>query len=88
MSVAPKKIYCGMSGREFEKAAGKVKYGLFTRLASHASGRLSGDQFCVYIANRFVVPFLKQEQFVQFAPGELNLGEQVFHASRMKGFRK
>lgn len=40
-------IYCGMSGREFEKAVAstKVKFGLVTRLASHASGRLSGDSF-------------------------------------------
>jgi hypothetical protein len=51
-------IYCGMSGREFEKAVegAKPKYGLVTRLASHASGRFSGDQFCVYVANRLVVP--------------------------------
>jgi hypothetical protein len=43
-------IYCGMSGREYEKAqvSDKKKYGLITRLSSHASGRLSGDQFCVY----------------------------------------
>ena len=47
-------IYCGMSGRKISKAqtAGKTRYGLTTRLASHASGRLSGDQFCVYVANR------------------------------------
>jgi hypothetical protein len=40
-------IYCGMSGREFKKAVatGKVRYGLTTRLAAHASGRLSGNQF-------------------------------------------
>lgn len=43
-------IYCGISCREFEKAtaAGRVRLGLVTRLASHASGRrLSGDQFGV-----------------------------------------
>jgi hypothetical protein len=68
-------IYCGMSGREFEKVvpAEKVKFGLFTRLASHASGRLSGDQFCVYVANRLVIPSLKPEQMTKFATGELNL---------------
>jgi hypothetical protein len=39
-------IYCGMSGRGLEKALGtKPKLGLATRLASHTSGRLSGDQF-------------------------------------------
>jgi hypothetical protein len=68
-------IYCGMSGREFEKgvAAARVRYGLVTRLASPASGRLSGDQFCVYVANRLVIPSLKQEQLVKFATSELNL---------------
>lgn len=47
-------IYCGMSGREFDKAVAyaKVKFGLVTRLASHASGRLSGDQLCAYAAKR------------------------------------
>jgi hypothetical protein len=64
-----------MSGREFEKltASDKAKYGLVTRLASHASGRLSGDQFCVYVANRLVIPSLKPEQLAKFATGELNL---------------
>jgi hypothetical protein len=68
-------IYCGMSGREFEKitASEKVKYGLATRLASHASGRLSGDQFCVYVANRLIIPSLNPEQCVKFATGELTL---------------
>lgn len=68
-------IYCGMSGREFEKAvaAAKPKFGLITRLASHASGRLSGDQFCVYVANRLVIPSITSEQLPLFASGELNL---------------
>ena len=67
-------IYCGMSGRGFEKALGdKAKLGLTTRLASHASGRLSGDQFCVYIANRLVIPGLVPEQLARFADGSLTL---------------
>jgi hypothetical protein len=68
-------IYCGMSGREFEKAqlAQRKKYGLVTRLASHASGRLSGDQFCVYVANRLVLPRLELEQLRKFASGENTL---------------
>ena len=52
-------VYCGMSGREIEKykySNSKKKYGLINRLNSHASGRLSGDQFCVYVANRIVIP--------------------------------
>jgi len=44
-----------MSGREIDTKTKTLpkKYGLVTRLNSHASGRLSGDQLCVYVANRF-----------------------------------
>jgi len=66
-------VYCGMSGRELEKAADKSRYGLVTRLQSHASGRLSGDQFCVYVANRLVIPSLRPEQLSLFRTGELTL---------------
>lgn len=68
-------VYCGMSGRQFENAvsAAKAKFGLITRLASHASGRLSGDQFCVYVANRLVIPSLQHEQLQLFASGDINL---------------
>jgi hypothetical protein len=71
----PTLIYCGLSGREFEKsvASGKVKVGLVTRLASHASGRLSGNQFCVYVAIRLVIPSLTAEQLSKFRTAEINL---------------
>jgi hypothetical protein len=68
-------VYCGMSGREID-SKGKVapkKYGLVTRLKSHASARLSGDQFCVYVANRFVIPALEPEELLLFASGALTL---------------
>ena len=70
-------FYCGMSGRQIEQAIaqGKKKFGLVTRLNSHASGRLSGDQFCVYVANRLVIPELKQNELSKFATGELKLDE-------------
>jgi hypothetical protein len=68
-------VYCGMSGRQFslEVAASGRKYGLYTRLASHAAGRLSGDQFCVYVANRLVLPGLTQDVLPRFGTGELTL---------------
>ena len=66
-------VYCGMSGRGIESASDKRKYGLITRLSSHASGRLSGDQFCVYVANRLVIPQLTPDQLPRFATGELRL---------------
>jgi hypothetical protein len=68
-------IYCGMSGRQFEReaAAKRARFSLVTRLGSHASGRLSGDQFCVYVANRFVIPSLDRAQLERFASGEISL---------------
>lgn len=51
----------------------KKRYGLITRLASHASGRLSGDQFCGYVANRLVVPSLQMDQISAFASGKHTL---------------
>ena len=68
-------IYCGMSGRSIEKQGTKArkKYGLVTRLNSHASGRLSGDQFCVYVANRIIIPNLQVSLLPKFESGDLTL---------------
>ena len=72
-------VYVGMSGRGLaaediaapdEPAKAK---GLWTRLDSHASGRRSGDQFCVYVCDRFVVPHLSPQQQVQIGDGVLSL---------------
>ena len=43
------------------------------RLESHAKGRLSGGQFNVYVANRFLVPSLTAEQQSQMSAGSLTL---------------
>ena len=52
----------------------RKKFGLVTRrLESHAKGKLSGDQFNVYVANRFVVPSLTAEQQSQMSAGSLTL---------------
>ena len=68
-------IYAGMSGRQIEKNRHKRRYGLITRLDSHAKGRLSGDQFNVYVANRLVIPSLDPSQLTQFADGSLTLDQ-------------
>lgn len=47
--------------------------GLWTRLNSHASGRRSGDQFCVYVCDRLVMPQLSREQQAQVGLNELSL---------------
>src|SRR5215467_3174033 len=64
-------IYVGMSGRGItaETIRRNMPQGLYTRLQSHASGRRSGDQFCVYVANRLVLPILSQQDIADIASG-------------------
>lgn len=75
-------VYVGMSGRGLtqaqlaERAAGNPT-GLYTRLASHASGRRSGDQFCVYVADRLVLPTLTRSQIEAIGRGETLLDALV-----------
>ncbi len=72
---ADRLIYAGMSGRAIQpgQPESRASAGLITRLASHASGRLSGDQFCVYVANRLVIPSITPDQLPLFAAGDLRL---------------
>ena len=72
-------VYVGMSGRGLAAEGigapdepAKAK-GLWTRLDSHASGRRSGDQFCVYVCDRFVVACLSGQQQAQIGDGVLSL---------------
>ena len=60
-----------MSGRGItaETARRNTPQEIYTRLQSHASGRRSGDQFCVYVADRLVLPNLVQEDIAAIASG-------------------
>lgn len=77
-------LYAGMAGRSLSaeqiaghrQAASSVK-GLYSRLDSHAQGRRSGDQFCVYVCDRLVLPGLTQLQILQIADGGLSLDRLV-----------
>jgi hypothetical protein len=64
-------IYVGMSGRGItgETTRRNTPQGIYTRLQSHASGRRSGDQFCVYVADRLVLPSLSHEDIAAVASG-------------------
>jgi hypothetical protein len=64
-------IYVGMSGRgiTMETRRRNTHQGIYTRLQSHASGRRSGDQFCVYVADRLVLPALSQDDITAIASG-------------------
>lgn len=67
-------LYAGMSGRGLRLDADDGRRrGLWTRLNSHASGRRSGDQFCVYVCDRFVVPTLTPAQQEELAAATLSL---------------
>jgi hypothetical protein len=68
-------IYVGMSGRGItaDTIPRNSPHGLYTRLHSHWSGRRSGDQFCVYVADRFVLPALSQEDIAAIASGRHEL---------------
>lgn len=81
-------VYVGMSGRGAttqllnEKRSGSKRFGLFTRLGSHASGRRSGDQFCVYVADHLVLPRLSVDQIDAISRKELlfdNLIRKYIH---------
>jgi hypothetical protein len=64
-------IYVGMSGRGITAMTTRrnTPQGIYTRLQSHASGRRSGDQFCVYVADRLVLPTLAQEDIAAISSG-------------------
>jgi len=77
-------IYVGMSGRgaqseDFVVGDGQPAQakGLWTRLGSHASGRRSGDQFNIYICDRFIVPTLTSAQQIQISHGDLLLDQMT-----------
>jgi hypothetical protein len=71
-------LYAGMSGRgarvvDFTVGSDGKAVGCRTRLNSHASGRRSGDQFNVYICDRFIVSALTRDQQQAIASGQLFL---------------
>ena len=76
-------IYVGMAGRGLSEDGARAttenggRKGLADRLASHASGRRSGDQFCVYVADRLVLPGLAADEIAAIGKGALSLDTKV-----------
>lgn len=70
-------LYVGTAGKDLDKAqkSGKNKFGLITRLNSHASGRTAGDQFCSLLSNRIVIPSLTKTQIIKFKEGSVTLDQ-------------
>ncbi len=67
-------VYVGMAGRGGQRSTAST--GPFGRLASHASGRRSGDQFCVYVCDRLVLPGLR-DRLAEVADGSLSLDRET-----------
>jgi hypothetical protein len=64
-------VYVGIAGRNI---TGK---GLHGRLKSHYQGRRSGDQFCVYVGDRYVLPALKAEEREAIGAGTLSMDQKI-----------
>jgi hypothetical protein len=77
----PTFLYVGMAGRGLPSGAHLAPLESFThrnrgltdRLRSHASGRRSGDQFCIYVCDRLVLPTLSPDDLAEAGAGRLNL---------------
>jgi hypothetical protein len=75
-------IYVGISGeklssdkvQEYRLSRSKPS-GLYNRLKAHRSGQRSGDKFCIYICDRYVLPSLSREQILSIASGSLYLDD-------------
>ena len=57
-------------------------------MPSHASGRRSGDQFCVHVADRLVMPVLARDEVEAIAAGRASFDRRLrdFVRDRM-GYR-
>jgi len=77
-----------MSGRSFTgETESNGRAGPWGRLNSHAIGRRSGDQFCVYVADRLVLPTL-HNRIAEIADGSLSLDKATRDYIRANlGFR-
>ena len=72
-----KLLYVSTAGKDLDKAlrSGKTKFGLITRLNSHANGRATGDQFCSLLSNRVIIPSLSNFQMNRFREGSITLDQ-------------
>lgn len=61
-------LYVGMAWSHRDETNPRAT-GVFGRLKSHASGRRSGDQFAVYVCDRFVLPTLTSADMSALARG-------------------
>jgi len=71
--------YVGIAGRSLQSADYQMKSnkkkGLKQRLGTHWKGGLGGDQFCVYVFERFLCDILTTEDLKQMVNKEVTLAE-------------
>ena len=74
-------FYAGMAGRGLTPTQNSQtvsgRKGLWQRLEAHRSGRRSGDQFCVYVADYEIVPSLTPEQLQMIRSRKLKIDHLV-----------
>jgi hypothetical protein len=63
---------------------GSKTTGLRDRLNAHRSGRRSGDQFLVYVFDRFVLPTLSGDVIIAAAAGTGRLDNESMGAVRLR----
>ncbi len=79
-------IYVGIAGDGSERP-GRPR-GLKRRLGQHAKGDRSGDRFCIYVQDRFVLPLLTPADVAAIAARRLSLDALVrAHVRQNLGFR-
>ena len=73
-------IYAGFAGRDGAKG------GFVNRLVHHKRGDRSGDKFCVYVFDRYILPQLTASQIMNAAVGRLKLDPLIrdFIASELE----
>ena len=59
------------------KYVGMASANLYGRLNQHARGKRSGDQFCVYVGDRMVMPKLGIDQMKGVFSGEYSLDDAI-----------
>lgn len=79
-------VYVGMAGLGNAAQAKKKgeSWGLYNRLKSHSSGRRSGNQFCLYICDRMIIPTLSPTELHQVGTGKLELDKRTREFIRAK----
>ncbi len=73
-------VYVGIGGTKVTgpALAGEQTYaGLAGRLRSHGTGYRSGDKFCIYVVDRFVLPTLTQPQIREISEGLLSFDSLI-----------